>query len=149
MKPIFFTMCAALFLCGCSIHPKKQLTAIRAAGVPAETVRHLSENAPLTPADLVDLKRRGVDDSVAVLHLDRVGLDYEAKKDDLARLRAANVSDSVRDAFSRASDRFVYWRYHAPRVIYADPYLWHDPFNYGFGFTYVRHSHRHSHRHCR
>lgn len=143
MKPIFFALCAALFFSSCSIHSRQQLAVVRSAGVHSETVRHLAENSPLTPSDLINMKRRGVEDSVAVYHLERVGIDYEARKEDMERLRVANVSDRVRDAFQRASDRFVSWRSYAAQAVYVNPYPWYEPYGFGVGYTYVRQSHRH------
>jgi hypothetical protein len=137
MKPALLVLFAVI-LTGCSIHPKKQLAAVRAAGVASETERHLAENSPLTPTDIIELKRRGVSDELTILHLDRVGLDYELKKEDAERLRAAKVSERVRDAAMRASARYVYWTTNAPRVVYSDPYPFYDPYFYGFGFGYTQ-----------
>jgi hypothetical protein len=140
MKPIFFSLCAAALLCGCSIHPKAQLAAVRAAGVHTETVKHLSENSPLTPSDIIDLKRRGVADELAIEHLDRVGLDYELSKDDNDRLKSARVSDRVRDAAMRASSRFANWR--SNERYYSgsyDPFFQPYSFGYGYGSRIIVH----------
>ena len=143
MKPIFFAVIAAAALSGCSIHSQQRLATVRAAGVHYETVEHLSDNTPLTPSDLIDLNRRGISDSVAIRHLDRVGLDYEARKEDIDRLRSAKVSDRVREAFVRASDRYVYWRSYAPPAFYATPFPWYEPYGFGFGVRYTTiHHHR-------
>lgn len=149
MKTVLFTLFAAAFISGCSIHSKQQLASVRAAGVPDETLLHLRENTPLTPTDLIDMRKRRVDDSVAILHMDRVGVDYEAHKDDVARLRAAGVSDRVRDAFMRATDRYSYWKYNAPQVVYvdSDPWWGWSPGGFGVHYTYV--GHHHHHRRCR
>ena len=136
MKTALLALSAAALLSGCSIHTKQQLTAVRASGVPESTVRHLAENTPLTPSDLIDMKRRNVSDDVPIFHLERIGVDYEARKEDIARLRAAKVSDRVVDALHRASDRYTYWRYNAPQPIYVDPYPWYGP---TFRYTYVHH----------
>ena len=145
MKTVLFALFVATLVSGCSIHSKQQLASVRAAGVPDETLLHLRENTPLTPTDLIDMKKRGVDDSIAILHMERVGVDYEAHKDDVARLRAAGVSDRVRDAFMRATDRYSYWRYNAPQVVYvdSDPWWGWGPIGFGVGYTYVSHHHRH------
>ncbi|MEK0450390.1 MAG: hypothetical protein RL088_2658 [Verrucomicrobiota bacterium] len=145
MKTALFAAVAVASLAGCSIHPRQQLATIRAAGVHPETVAHLSKNTPLTPSDLIDLKKRGIPESVAIRHLDSIGIDYEVRKEDMERLRAANVPERVREALMRASDRYVYWR-SVPRAIYVDPFPWYEPVGFGFGYTYVRHHHV---RHCR
>ena len=149
MKTVFFALLFSTLVSGCSIHSKQQLATVRAAGVPNETLLHLRENTPLTPTDLIDMKKRGVDDSIAILHMERVGVDYEAHKDDVARLRAAGVSDRVRDAFMRATDRYVYWRYNAPQVVYvdSDPWWGWSPIGFGVRYNYV--GHHHHHQYCR
>ena len=141
MKTALFAALAVASLAGCSIHPRQQLAGIRAAGVHPETMAHLSQNTPLTPSDLIDLKKRGVSESVAIRHLDSIGVDYEVRKEDMERLRAANVPERVREALMRASDRFVYWRSYAPRPVFVDPFPWYEPVGFGFGYTYVRHQH--------
>ena len=146
MKSVIFSLCAAALLSGCSIHPKAQIAAVRASGVPEETVTHLAENSPLTPTDIIDLKRRGVADEITILHLDRVGVDYELSKEDAARLKSARVSDRVRDAAMRASSRFLNWRAPQRYMGYSDPYHY-APYGFGYGVGYT--SSRHVHVRCR
>lgn len=116
---------AAASLAGCSTHPRQTIASARAAGVSDGTIAKLDHHGILVPNDLIELKRRGVPDSVPIRHLDKVGVDYVAQRDDFRHLRAAGVRPAVRDALSEASRKFVDDRY-APRryeVAYDAP--WH------------------------
>jgi hypothetical protein len=142
MKPALIALFVAAGFSACSVQPKQNLQSARAAGVPDATFRHLRENDPLSPTDIIELKRRGVPDDVAIRHLETIGIDYEVRKEDIERLRAAKVSDAVRDAFARAGDRYAYWRYNAPQTVFVDRDPWMYPVGFGLGYTYVRHYRR-------
>jgi hypothetical protein len=77
----------------------------------------LERRGVLAPNDLIELKRRGVNDSVPIRQLDKVGVDYVVQKEDMRRLRSAGVDPDVREALADASARFVRDRY-APRPYY-------------------------------
>lgn len=175
MKAVLLSLAAILMLAGCSVHSDEQIAAVRAAGVSRPTVQKLEHRGVLAPEDLIELERRGVTDTVALRQLNRVGVDYVAQRDDLAKLRKAGVSPAVREALARASGRFVYERYRpfvGPDIYYYDDwgyapgYPYFSPYNfvgvgysgwygargygYGYGHRHDHHSHGnhgHGHRH--
>jgi hypothetical protein len=140
MKPLALLLASALLLAGCATQPKEQLAAARAAGVSPELLRKLERWGCLSPGDLIELKRRGVNDGVALRQLDRTGVDYVADKAVLKKLEAAKVSPEVITAAKNASRRFI-GMYTQPgfafyRYGWGDPY---DPFTYALWRPYPRH----------
>lgn len=142
--PLAFALAAALFLAGCATQTKEQLASVRAAGVSPALVHKLERWDVLSPEDIIELKRRRVNDAVALRQLDRTGVDYVVDKSILKRLSTAGVSETVVTATIIAGRRFEAeflhpypgpWR--APRG-YAHPY---DPFYYDLGWPYPRHHH--------
>src|SRR5436190_22961038 len=103
MKKIVLFVALAV-LTGCATHSKSTIGAVRAAGVSERTVGKLEHRGVLAPNDLVELKKRGVSDAVAIRQLDRVGVDYVVQRDDVRRLRSAGVAQVVVDALLDASD---------------------------------------------
>ena len=135
MKPAlrFLALLATVVLVGgCVVHTKDQLAAIRSAGLAKQTVRKLEHRGVLTPADLIELKKRRVEDETVIRHLDRVGVDYVVRKDDIRRLRSAGVGAEVITSLIRASDRFVADYYaQGPFLDYSYGY-WNDPWCYPY-----------------
>jgi hypothetical protein len=119
---------AAAFLAGCTTHPRQTIASVRAAGVSERTVAKLDHHGVLVPNDLIELKRRGVPDSVPIRHLDKVGVDYVAQRDDFRRLRSAGVRPAVSDALADASREFVRGRYAPPSYFAAG---FDAPWHYG------------------
>jgi len=110
--PFLFALTAALVLTGCATQTKEQLATVRAAKVSPVVLEKLEHRGSLTPADLIELRRRRVDDSVALRQLDGAGVDYLLDKTEVKRMKAAGVSDAVIEAAIRASNRFVAQFYH-------------------------------------
>jgi hypothetical protein len=126
--PFCIVIAAALFA-GCATQTKEQLAAVRAARVSPGLVQKLEHRGILTPNDLVELKRRRVDDGVAIRQLDRVGVDYILSKKDVKMLRDSGVSTAVINAALLAGERFA--------VRYFDPGPWYGyGFGYGYGYAY-------------
>ena len=134
---------AAVLLAGCATQTKEQLAAVRAARVAPATVQKLEHRGILTPPDLIELKKRGVDDGVALRQIDRVGVDYVLGKKDVKALRDNKVSEAVVQATASASRRFLY-RYYEPYPYYGyggwgGPWgAWGYPYDsyYGPGWPY-------------
>ena len=133
-------LAAALLLAGCATQTKEQLAAVRASGVSASVVRKLDHWGSLSPEDLIELKRRHVNDGIALRQLDRVGVDYVVDKSILRQLRTAGVSHTIIAALILAGKRF--------EEQFQRPYFsaWHgawgypyDPFFYDLGWPYPRH----------
>lgn len=142
MKPLAILLAAGLMLAGCATQPKEQLAAARAAGVSPELLHKLQHWGCLSPADLIELKRRGVNDAVALRQLDRAGVDYVVDKSVVRKLDAAKVSPEVITAAKNASRRFVgmytdpgFGFYHYGWAGWGYPY---DPFYYALGWPYPR-----------
>jgi hypothetical protein len=143
MKAAIFALTAVVALSGCAIHSKEEMAAVRSAGVSPRTVARLDSHAPISPEDVIELRRHRVSDAVPLRHLDRVGVDYVVTKDDIKAMRAARVSQDVTEAVTDASRRFVSDRY-APRrnwywdVGYLDPYPYYywPSVSYGYGGGY-------------
>jgi hypothetical protein len=133
MKAAIFALAAALALAGCATHSDQQLATARAAGVSRDTMEKLEHRGVLAPEDVIELRRRGVSDTVVLRQLDKVGVDYVAQRDDLARLRKAGVSPDVRAALARASERFIDDR-HRPFV--GPDIYYYDDFGYPYGYPY-------------
>jgi len=133
-------ICAAgVTLGGCAVHTRQEIATVRSSGVSEDVVRRIEHRGFLRPSDLIELRKRGVDDRLVIEHLDNVGIDYMVHPDNLAKLRAAGVRPAVIDALVRASDRFkvsVHHRAYYPYAPYPYPYgpAWYpyDPF-YGPG----------------
>jgi hypothetical protein len=153
MKAAILALSVIAALSGCSIHTKETLATVRAAGVSPRTVAKLDANAPISPEDVIELRRHRVSDSVPIYHLDRIGVDYAVTKDDLKAMRAAKVSSEVSNAVADASRRFTSYRY-APRRSWYWGYDYWDPYpayvypSLSFGYVWGG-GHRHYHRrHC-
>ena len=128
--PFTAVLISALLLAGCATQPKEQIAAVRAAGVSSALVYKLERGKPLTPADIIELRRHHVNDAVALRQLDRAGVDYVVDKDIIRQLRKAGVSESVITAAANAGQRFEE-QYHRP---YAS--AWVGPYGYPYGYTY-------------
>ncbi len=116
-------MLAAIFVVsGCATQTTEQLAAVRAAKVSPVIMEKLEHRGSLTPTDLIELKRRNVDDGVAIRQLNRAGVDYVLDKADVKKMRAAGVSDPVINAAIMASNRFT--------AVYYYPYA-----AYGYGWS--------------
>lgn len=124
---IFLLLTAGALLAGCAIHTKEQIAAVRAAGVAPETVRKISGRGILSPEDLIELRKRKVDDAMVIRHIEQIGVNYVVQKDDIKAMRAAGVRPSVISATVRASNRFVSFLY-APRAYSYSFGYWNDPF---------------------
>jgi hypothetical protein len=137
MKTTLPLLLTAIALAACSPHSKETIAAVRSAGVASTTVAKLERSRVLLPEDFVELRRRNVQDSVPIRHLDKVGVDYIAQRNDILRMRRGGVRPPVVDALIQASDAFA--RDHAERPYRAwswgvvapiDPwyYPYYDPF---------------------
>ncbi len=146
--PLTALLAAALFLAGCATQTKEQIAAVRTAGVSPALVRKLEHGGRLSPADIIELHRRQVNDAVALRQLDRTGVDYVVDKNIVRQLRNAGVSESVITAAKVASDRYAD-QFHRPYVSvgyspWADPYYYpyagypYDPYSYGYSRPYPR-----------
>ena len=132
---------AALLLAGCATQTREQLAAARAADVSAAVMHKLERWGSLSPADIIELKRRHVNDAIALRQLDRAGVDYVVDKSILKQLRKAGVSETVVSAVILAGRRFVD-RYYHPGGLYEGWYgpagYAYDPFYYDLGWPYPR-----------
>ncbi len=159
--PLTALLAAALFLAGCATQTKEQLAAIRAAGVSPTLVRKLEHGGRLSPADIIELHRRHVNDAVALRQLDRAGVDYVVDKGIVRQLRKAGVSEDVIAAAQTASERYAD-QFHRPYVSawygpgaypYSYPYAGYpyDPYSYGYSRPYPRYEQypRYEHHHHR
>jgi hypothetical protein len=147
---------SALFVCaGCATHSREQIAAARMAGVSPSIVAKLEHDRVLTPGDIIELRRHHVPDSVPIRHLREVGVDYMPHRDDLRKMRAADVHAVVIDELIIAAQRFVAERYYRPAFSWGIgmPYYGWDPFyDYGWGYGsysvgYYRHGGHHDHGH--
>ena len=128
--PLTILLATVLFIAGCATQPKEQLAAARTAGVSPSLMQKLERGRPLSPADVIELKRRHVNDGVALRQLDRAGVDYVVDKDIVRQLRKAGVSESIITAASNAGERFA--------EQYRHPYVsaWVSPYGYPYGYAY-------------
>jgi hypothetical protein len=139
-SPLIALFAAVLLFSGCATQTKEQLAAIRSAGVSPALVRKLERGGRLTPADIIELKRRHVNDAVALRQLDHTGVDYIVDKDIVRQLRKAGVSEDIITAAKTASERYAdqflrpyvsasYNQWWSP---YPSPFPFYDPFFYGY-----------------
>ena len=163
MKPALLLLSAIFLLAGCATHSPEQIAAVRAAGVPPRTVYKLEHDRVILPEDIIELRRRRVADSVPIRHLQEVGVDYIPQRDDLRRMRAADVRPAVVDETILAGQRFAndrYDDYYRPRFAWGlsiPLYSYYPYYGYGWGYgNYYyggRHNHHghhdHGHRHHR
>jgi len=139
-SPLIALFAAVLLFSGCATQTKEQLAAIRSAGVSPALVRKLEHGGRLTPDDIIELKRRHVNDAVALRQLDRTGVDYIVDKDIVRQLRKAGVSEDVISAAKTASERYAE-QFHRPYVSASYNQWWspypypgssYDPYFYGY-----------------
>lgn len=133
-------LASVLLFSGCAVQTKEQLAAVRTAGVSPALVRKLEHGGRLTPEDIIELKRRRVNDAVALRQLDRTGVDYVVDKDIVRQLRKAGVSEEVIAAAKTAGERYAE-QFHRPYVSgyytsWSSPYPYpgspYDPYYYGY-----------------
>ena len=136
-SPRIFLLASALFFVGCATQSKEQMAVVRSAGVAPATVERLDRGSSLSPDDLIELRRKRVNDAVALRQLDLAGVDYVVDKDIIKRLRKAGVSETVIQAAANAGERFEE-RYTRPHVStyysYGYPYPGYpyDPLYYPY-----------------
>jgi hypothetical protein len=106
MKAVLVLLLAVTLFTGCATHSPEEIAAVRAAGVSNRTVAKLEHEEILSPEDLIELRRRGVSDSIAIRHLDDVGVDYVVQRNDLRQLRQAGVRPTVVQELVRQSNDF-------------------------------------------
>ena len=142
MKPsLAIFLAAALLLAGCATQTKEQLAAVRASGVSPALAHKLERWGCLSAADIIELKRRHVNDAVALRQLDRIGVDYIVDKDILRQLRKAGVSEIVLSAVILAGRRFEeQFQQHHVGYWYGGWGPWgpYDSYPYGLGGPYPR-----------
>ena len=136
----------ALVLAGCATFTDAELAQIRQRNLRPELLAKLEHRHPLEPDDLIALKRAGVADEHAAKHLDDVGVNYVATREDAVRLRRAGVRPLVIDALLRACERFAAQESYRP---YEDGWFYPDPWVAGFYSDYTIGFHRHGHGHRR
>ena len=136
----------ALVLTGCSTFTDAELAQIRQRGLRPELLAKLEHRRALDPDDLITLKRAGVADEQVVKHLEDVGVNYVATRNDVVRLRKAGVRARVIDELLRASDHFAAQESYRP---YEDGWFYPSPWVAGFysDYTLGFHGHAHGHRH--
>jgi hypothetical protein len=130
MKPAFLSciaLAAAAVLAGCAVHTEQEIAAIRASGVAPSTLRKMSGRGILTPYDIVELRKRRVDDALVITHLEKVSVNYVLQKDDVKTMKTAGVRQAVISAAVRASSRFLAYA-SAPSNYYFSFGYWNDPF---------------------
>jgi len=120
-------LAAAAVVAGC-VHTAEEIASVRSAGVSADTLRKIEHRGVLTPADIIELHRRGVRDSVVIRHLEEVGVNYIPQKEEIKKLRSAGVQDDVIAALVHAGNRFAGYL-SAPGPYH--PY-WADPYYYPY-----------------
>lgn len=140
-----FAVLAAAFFAGCASFSQKDLAEIRQHGVPPEIVGKMERGHVLKPGEVIELARRGVPEVLILRQINDAGLDYVLAKDDLARLRAARISQMVIDAMVAESERFErnYTPGFGPHYVapYDDQTYGSDPYRYtgdatdGVGFS--------------
>ena len=143
-SPLITLLATALLLAGCATQPKEQLAAARAAGVSPGVMQKLEHSGRLSPADIIELRRRHVNDAVALRQLDIAGVDYIVDKDVVRQLRKGGVSETVITAATNAGERFAE-QYRRPYVSawvspwgYPYPGYPYDPYYYGNVRSYPR-----------
>ena len=129
----FSSLIAAGLLASCATQTPEQLASVRAAGVSPALVHRLAHWGVLSPEDLIELKRRHVNDAIALRQLDRVGVDYIVSKDIIRQLRKAGISEDVISAVTVAGQRFAeqFHQYHPSRY-WADG--WYGPGGYPYPY---------------
>lgn len=105
MRPLLLLL--VLGFVGCATFKETEIAQFRQLGVSPALIAKLEHRRPLLPDDLVDLKRAHVRDDFVVRHVDRVGVNYIATREDIVMLRKAGVGSGVIDALLHESDRFA------------------------------------------
>ncbi len=154
MKAQFIALLATVLLFpGCATQTKEQLAAVRAAGVSSGLISKLEHGGRLGPGDIIELKQRHVNDSVALRQLERTGVNYIVDKDIVRQFRKAGVSDAVIAAAQAAGDRYAaqFHRPYGPGWYgpwwgpYPYPGYPYGPYYYGYAGPYPYYGHRHFH----
>ncbi len=152
MKSALLLLAALLVFTGCATHSPEQIAAVRASGVSPRTVYKLEHDRILLPEDIIELRRHRVADSVPIRHLDEVGVDYVPQREDLRRMRSADVHAAVIDELIIAGQKFANDRYddhYRPRFAWGLSipfYSWYPYYGYGWGYgNYYYGGHHHDH----
>ena len=119
----------ALMLAGCATFTDAELARIRQRGLRPELLAKMEHRRALEPEDLIELKRAGIPDEQIEKHLNDVGVNYIATREDAVRLRKARVSAHVIDTLLRASERFAAQQ--SART-YDGGWIYTDPWGPGF-----------------
>src|SRR5215207_2628841 len=148
MKAVLFLLSSLLLFAGCATHSDEQIAAVRAAGVSPYTVSKLQHDRVILPEDIIELRRHRVPDAVPVRHLREVGVDYVPQRNDLRRMRSADVHPVVIDEVIIAGQRFVSDRYNHSNFSWglSIPFFSWYPYGYGWGYGGYHHGH-HDHGH--
>jgi len=138
----------ALALTGCSTFNDAELAQIRQRNLHPELLAKMESRRALDPQDLIDLKRAGVRDELVVKHLEDVGVNYVATREDVARLRKARVSARVIDSMLHESERFAGRSFDGPYNsgwYYGDPWAPYFYPGWGFGISSYGYGGHHGH----
>ena len=137
MKAVLVLLLAVTLFSGCATHSPEEIAAVRAAGVSNRTVAKLEHEGILAPEDLIELRRRGVNDGIAIRHLDDVGVDYVVQRNDLRQLRRAGVRPAVVQELVRQSNDFYEDVYDDSRwSIGVSAGYYPGYYGYGYGWPY-------------
>lgn len=143
-------------LAACSTFDDHELARFRDQRVAPPVYTKLSRGEAVEPGDVIELKRRGVADSLIIRQIEDHGVASIIGRADVLAMRKAGASAAVIDAMLRASDEFA-GDYAAPD--YSTSITTYDPGYYepwpvhgtiGIGFStgrYYHGGHYRGHRH--
>lgn len=136
MRSTLLLLSTVLVFTGCSTFTKEQIYAVRATGISPNVVSKLEHDRVLLPADIIQLRRYRVPDSVPIRSLDEVGVDYIPQREDLRRMRSADVHSVVIDQVIIAGQEFANDQVDRPNFAWglSIPFFsWYPYYGYGWG----------------
>jgi len=139
LTSVFLATCFA----GCATFSDAELGRMRQHGVSPVVVGKMEEGHVLTPADVIELTRRGVPDNFIIRQIDDAGVDYVLNRSDFKKLQEARVSRPVMDELIAASQDYASSHNGPPPRVrayaaypYDDPYYSPAPYYYPYPYYY-------------
>jgi hypothetical protein len=139
LRPILASVILTTCFAGCATFSDAELGQMRQRRVSPAVIGKMQEGHVLTPADVIELTRRGVPDDFIVRQIGDAGVDYVLSRTDFKMLQNARVSRPVMDALIAASEDFASQHNPGrPRVYAGYPYndYYDGPYPYPYPYYY-------------
>lgn len=111
-------------LAGCATFSNAEVQNMEQRGLPPQIVAKLRQGDPFTPAEIVMLHRRGVEESFLFEHLQDAGVNYLVSPHDIKKMRRAGISPRLTHKLLVEVDKFAVKRADPGRHSARDMWWW-------------------------